>query len=77
MGSISYYAVDHTPTILWDSASWEITQALMPYLIGMAQDKMSPVVQHAMDIQDGLILNEKIIQFQNRESTPPYAVRAE
>ena len=75
IGNISYYAVDHTPTILWDSASWEISQALMPYLIDMAQDRMSQVVRSAVDIKDGQILNEKIIGFQNRAASYPYAVR--
>lgn len=74
-GSISYYAIDHTPTILWDSASWEISQALMPYLVDMAQDRKGQITRHAVDIKDGQILNEKIIRFQNREETPPYAVR--
>ena len=76
VGNISYYAVDHTPTILWDSASWEISQALMPYLIDMARDKMGQVIQQAMDIKDGLIINEKIIKFQNRSGKPPFAVQA-
>ena len=77
VGKISYYAVDHTPTILWDSASWEISEALMPYLIDMAQDKMGHVVRRAMDIENGLILNKKIIEFQNRTDTPPYALLEE
>lgn len=77
VGNIIYYAVDHTPTILWDSASWEISQALMPYLIDLAQDRMSQVIRNAVDIENGLILNEKIIRFQNRVASPPYTVREE
>ena len=26
------YGVDHSPSFLWDSATWEISQALMPHL---------------------------------------------
>ena len=28
-GSINYYAVDHSPSYLWNSASWEISEALL------------------------------------------------
>ena len=26
-----YYAVDHSPSLLWDSATWEIGEALRPF----------------------------------------------
>ena len=29
---IDYYAVDHSPSYLWNSASWEISEALLPFL---------------------------------------------
>ena len=28
-GNINYYAVDHSPSYLWNSASWEISEALL------------------------------------------------
>ena len=31
-GAATYYAVDHTPTYLWDAATWEISESLLPYL---------------------------------------------
>ena len=30
--NITYYAVDHSPSYLWNSATWEISEALLPYL---------------------------------------------
>ncbi|HEY0471155.1 MAG TPA: N(5)-(carboxyethyl)ornithine synthase, partial [Kribbella sp.] len=30
--NITYYGVDHSPSYLWNSASWEISEALLPYL---------------------------------------------
>ena len=27
-----YYAVDHSPSYLWDAATWEISEALLPFL---------------------------------------------
>ena len=29
---VRYYAVDHSPSYLWDSATWEIGEALTPFL---------------------------------------------
>ena len=30
--NVLYYAVDHSPSYLWDSATWEISEALLPFL---------------------------------------------
>ena len=30
--NVSYYAVDHSPSLLWNSATWEISEALLPHL---------------------------------------------
>ena len=32
VGDAVYYGVDHTPSYLWDAATWEISTALLPYL---------------------------------------------
>ena len=29
---INYYAVDHSPSYLWNSATWEISEALLPFV---------------------------------------------
>ena len=29
---VHYYAVDHSPSYLWNSATWEISEALLPHL---------------------------------------------
>ena len=30
--NVHYYAVDHSPSYLWNSATWEISEALLPFL---------------------------------------------
>ena len=30
--NVHYYGVDHSPSHLWDSATWEISEALLPHL---------------------------------------------
>ncbi len=29
---VHYYAVDHSPSYLWNSATWEISEALIPHV---------------------------------------------
>lgn len=71
-----YYAVDHTPTYLWDSASWEISEALLPYLRtvlgGPEVWATEPTVEHSIEIQDGVIKNDKILSFQKRAADYPH-----
>ena len=73
-GNITYYAVDHTPTLLWDSASWQISSALLPFLPDFAAQKPNEVLNCATDMRDGKILNPDVIAYQNRAPEYPYAV---
>lgn len=73
---VHYYAVDHSPSYLWDSATWEISEALLPYLPsvmagpnGWEEDE---VIRRAIEIRDGVIQNPKILSFQNRSSDYPH-----
>ncbi|QIK58116.1 hypothetical protein G7059_09805 [Erysipelothrix sp. HDW6A] len=65
-GKIQYYAVDHIPTLLWDSASYQISKSLKPYLYQFVYDNYGEVLENAIDIKDGKIVNKRIIEFQNR-----------
>lgn len=71
-GNIVYYSLDHTPTLLWDSASWEISNCLIPYLNDFVEQNDNPVLNEAVDIRDGVILNKDILTFQNRSPIYPY-----
>jgi len=80
VGRVHYYAVDHTPSYLWDSASWEVSCALLPYL----RDIMSgpegwarnETLRRAIEIRDGVIQNPKILSFQRRSPQYPHPVMA-
>jgi alanine dehydrogenase len=73
---VHYYAVDHSPSYLWDSATWEIGEALMPFLevvmAGPDAWQADSTIRRAIEIQDGMIVNPAILAFQNREPLPPY-----
>ncbi|EOE5321821.1 N(5)-(carboxyethyl)ornithine synthase [Providencia rettgeri] len=72
---INYYCVDHTPTLYWDSASYEITKSIIDYLPAFVEGcwKSDPVLAAATEIDNGKIINKTIIKFQNRDSEYPYA----
>ena len=75
--NITYYAVDHTPSHLWNSATWEISSALLPHLrtvlSGPDAWQDEPTIGRAIEIQDGEIKNPNILSFQGREATYPHA----
>ena len=72
IGNINYYAVDHTPTLLWDSATWEISNSIIPYLQFIIEQTDNKVIHGAIDIKDGKILNRDILTYQNRSPIYPY-----
>ena len=77
---IQYYAVDHSPSYLWNSATWEISAALLPFLEtvlgGPEAWDDNETIRRAIEIRDGHIVNPSILEFQDRESTYPHAARA-
>ena len=70
------YGVDHSPSFLWDSATWEISQALMPHLrtviSGPRAWEADKTIGRAIEIRDGVIQNPKILSFQGRSATFPH-----
>lgn len=78
--NITYYAVDHSPSYLWNSATWVNSEALLPHLRTVLSGPTAwpdePTIGRAIEIQDGEIRNPAILAFQDREETRPYAVRA-
>lgn len=73
---IDYYAVDHTPSYLWESATRSISAALLVHLpsviSGRASWKLSATIRNAINIDQGVIVKESILRFQNREATYPH-----
>jgi alanine dehydrogenase len=79
MGSgLLYYAVDHSPSYLYNSATWEISEALLPHLetvlAGPDAWADSTTITRAIEIRDGVVQNPAILSFQNREKDYPHAV---
>jgi alanine dehydrogenase len=76
---VHYYAVDHSPSYLWNSATWEISEALLPHLepvlAGPTTWDVTPTIARAIEIRDGVVLNPAILAFQDREDAYPHPVR--
>lgn len=73
---VNYYAVDHSPSYLWNSATWTISEALLPFLRTVMEGPVSweadPTVSRAIEIQDGVIRNPSIVDFQGRDKEYPH-----
>lgn len=72
LGNILYYSIDHTPSLLWDSASFEISSSLIPYLNDFIEEKDNDVLNDAVDIKNGNVVNKNILNFQKRSPIYPY-----
>ncbi len=75
---LHYYAVDHSPSYLWNSATWENSEALLEYLpvvmSGPAAWDADETIRRAIEIREGRIENPRILSFQGRSQTYPYPV---
>ncbi len=74
---VHYYAVDHSPSLLWDSATWDISEALLPHLrtvlSGPAAWEADETVRRAVELRDGVIQNPRILSFQGRSPDYPHS----
>lgn len=74
--NINYYAVDHSPSYLWNSASWEISEALLPFiddvLGGPRTWEENTTLAKSIEILDGVIQNPAILEFQHRTNEYPH-----
>ncbi|GAA3802489.1 N(5)-(carboxyethyl)ornithine synthase [Nocardioides panacisoli] len=77
--NVLYYAVDHSPSYLWNSATWENSHALIPFLRpvleGAASWDTEETLARAIEIREGQVVNPAILEFQGRSAEAPYAVQ--
>jgi N5-(carboxyethyl)ornithine synthase len=77
IGKTDYYAVDHTPSYLWESASRSISAALVVHLPtvieGRASWQRNETIRRAVNIDAGVIVKPIVLSFQNRQPDYPHA----
>ena len=75
---IDYYAVDHTPSYFWESASRSISAALIVHLpsvmSGPSSWEQNATIKNAINIDEGVVMKEAILRFQSRETDYPHLV---
>jgi alanine dehydrogenase len=74
--NVLYYAVDHSPSYLWNAATWEISEGLLPFLPtvmgGPEAWDSHPTIRRAIEIREGVIQNPAILRFQGRSPQHPH-----
>ena len=77
--NIDYYAVDHTPSYFWESASRSISAAMIVHLpsviAGRESWHINKTIENAINIDKGVIVKDTILRFQNRETAYPHKVK--
>ena len=74
---VDYYAVDHTPSYLWESATRSISAALIVHLPTVIEGheswQQNETIRRAVNIDAGVIHNPTILSFQKRQPDYPHA----
>lgn len=77
---VNYYAVDHSPSYLWNSATWDISEALLPFLRTVLEGPEAwaenSTLTRAIEIREGVIQNPSILSFQGRGAAYPHPLVA-
>lgn len=66
VNGILHYAVDHTASLLWKTATESISREVKNYVDDLIEANQNDVIKKATIIKDGEILDEKIRRFQAR-----------
>jgi alanine dehydrogenase len=73
---VDYYAVDHTPSYLWESATRSISAALIVHLPKVLKGpegwRKNATIHHAINIDKGVVQKKEILKFQNRSLAYPH-----
>jgi len=71
-----YYAVDHTPSYFWESATRSISAALIVHLPSVVDGRGSwqqnETIRRAINIDAGVIVKPNILSFQKRQPDYPH-----
>jgi len=76
---IDYYAVDHTPSFFWESASRSISAALIVHVpsvvSGYENWHQNTTIKNAINIDKGVIVKDTILRFQKRKANYPHEIK--
>jgi N5-(carboxyethyl)ornithine synthase len=76
-GPATYYAVNHSPSWHWRSASWELSRVVVSFLgtvlRGPAAWEADETIRRCIEIRGGVIQNPRVLSFQGRSPSYPHA----
>ena len=62
---ICHYVVDHTPSLFYKSVSRSLSKAVVKYIDALINDNYDEVLKRAIIIEDGIIIDQRINEFQH------------
>ena len=75
---IDYYAVDHTPSYFWESATRSISAALIVHVPAVIAGREAwnddATIKNAINVDEGVIVKDAILRFQSRDKAYPHKV---
>lgn len=63
---IKHYVVDHTPSIFYKTVTLSISKEVSKYVDQLIEDKIGDILRGCLIIENGIIKDQRIIDFQNR-----------
>lgn len=66
INGVTHYVVDHTPSLVYKYASREISKSIIRYLNFFIEEKRDDVLNNALIMENGNIIDQRINKFQNR-----------
>ena len=63
---VTHYVVDHTPTLFWKTTSESISGVFSRFIDKLIENNPDSVLQACHIFEEGNILDQRIIDFQNR-----------
>lgn len=67
VNGVTHYVVDHTPSLVYKTVSKELSNAVYKYIDQLITGNIDDVLNNAKIIENGKILDKKIIEFQKRK----------
>ncbi|UXX79192.1 N(5)-(carboxyethyl)ornithine synthase [Reichenbachiella carrageenanivorans] len=75
---VDYYAVDHTPSYYWESASRSLSAALIVHLSSVIAGPQgwdeNSTIKNAINVNQGTIVKDHILKFQDRQKDYPHLI---
>lgn len=63
---VAHYVVDHTPSLFYKTTSESLSKVFVQYIDCLIEGKKNTVLETCCNFKDGVILDDRIKQFQNR-----------